>query len=439
MIKKTLTTIIFGLLVQTVFSQTIDKRKLDSYFQELEKNNKFMGSVALFENGQIVYTKAVGFADIDTKSKPNENTKYRVGSISKSFTSVLTMKAIEENKLALDTKLKTFFPAIKNADKITISNLLNHRSGIHNFTDDSTYLEWNTKRQSETEMIKVIENGGSDFEPNSTAKYSNSNFVLLSYILQKVYKKSYSDLLTQKITKPLGLKSTFVGGKIDLKNNECNSYKYAPNWVEERETDMTIPMGAGAIVSTPSDLTAFAFALFNDKIISAKSVELMKTIKDGYGFGLFQMPFGDKKSYGHTGGIDGFNSVYGYFPNEKIGFAVTSNGNNYNTNNVSIVLLSAIFNVKYDIPDFKEIDLTTEELDKYLGCYSTKDLPIKITFTKKDKTLISQATGQSAFALVATEKDKFKFDQAGVELEFNPTAKTMILRQRGRTFTFIKE
>ena len=439
MIKKTLTTIIFGLLVQTTFSQTFDKVKLDNYFEQLEKSNKFMGSVALFENGQIVYTKAVGYADIDSKSKPNENTKYRIGSISKSFTSVLIMKAIEDKKITLDTKLKKYFPTIKNADKITISNLLNHRSGIHNFTDDSTYLEWNTQKKSESEMVKIIEISGSDFEPDSKAEYSNSNFVLLSYILQKEYKKTYSELLTEKIIKPIGLKNTFVGEKINLKNNECNSYKYFTNWEKQTETDMTVPMGAGAVVSTPSDLTKFAFALFNGKIISTKSLELMKTLKDHYGYGLFQIPFGDKKSYGHTGGIDGFSSVYGYFPNEKIGFAMTSNGSNYNTNNISIVLLSAIFNKSYEIPNFKGIELASEDLDKYLGTYSSKELPVKIAITKNEKTILAQATGQSAFELEATEKDKFKFDQAGIKLEFNPTEKTMIMKQGGRQFTMTKE
>ena len=202
---------------------------------------------------------------------------------------------------------------------------------------------------------------------------------------------------------------------------------------------MSIPVGAGAIVSTPSDLTKFADALFNAKIINVKSLELMETLKDNYGYGLFQIPFGDKKSFGHTGGIDGFTSVYGYFPNEKVGFALTSNGTNYNNNNISIVLLSAIFNKSYEIPNFKVYELTTEDLDKYLGIYSSKEIPIKITITKIDKTLMAQATGQSAFGLEATEKDKFKFDQAGVVLEFSLNDKKMFLKQGGGTFTFLKE
>ena len=440
MLNKTFATLVFGALLQTSFSQTLDKAKLDAYFQELEKTNKFMGSVALSENGQIVYTKAIGFSDVETKVKPNENTKYRIGSISKSFTSVLVLKAVEEDKLTLDIKLNKFFPKIKNADKITISNLLNHRSGIHNFTNDSTYLDWHTQYKSETEMVRIIGNGGSDFEPDSKAEYSNSNFVLLSYILQKVYNQNYSEILTEKIIKAIDLKNTFVGNSsINLNNNECNSYKYLMTWEKESETNLSVPMGAGNIISTPSDLTKFSFALFNAKIISSGSVDLMTTIKDQYGYGLLKLPFGDKTGYGHTGGIDGFSSVYGYFPTEKAGFAITSNGSNYSINNISIVLLSSIFKKPYEIQVFKSFELKTEDLDKYLGGYSSKDISIKITITKNDRTLKAQATGQSAFELEATEKDTFKFYQAGVEFDFNPTDKSMILKQGGRIFTFTKE
>lgn len=438
MIKKIALLIVIGLLFQTGFSQAIDKVKLDSYFQELEKNNKFMGSVAISENGKIVYTKSVGFADIETNTKANENTKYRIGSISKSFTAVLILKAIEENKLTLETKLDKYFPTIKNAAKISISNLLNHRSGIHNFTSDEGYIKWETQKKSENEMVQIIEKGGSDFEPDSKAEYSNSNYVLLSYIIEKVYGKTYSDLLTDKIIKPIGLKNTFVGAKINSKKNESYSYTFSNKWDKTTETDMSIPIGAGAIVSTPSDLTQFADALFAYEIIAPRSVELMKTIKDNFGYGLFQMPFNDKKGYGHNGGIDGFRSVYAYFPNEKIAIAVTSNGGSYDPNNISKVLLSAIFNLPYDIPSFKTYEIATEDLDQYLGTYSTTDIPLKITITKKDNVLFAQATGQPAFAIEATDKDKFKFEQAGAVFEFNPTDKKMILKQGGKALILQK-
>lgn len=437
--KKSLILLLITVFTATSVAQQFDKEKLDRYFQTLEKNDKFMGSVAISENGKIIYTNFLGYSDVETKTKPNETTKYRIGSISKSFTSALILKAMEENKLSLDTKISKYFPNIKNADQITISNLLNHRSGIHNFTDNQDYLSWNTQKKSEADLIKLIQDGGSDFDPNTKADYSNSNYVLLSFILEKVYKKPYGEILTDKIIKPLGLKNTFCGGKINVKNNEANSYHFENGWIKETETDMSIPLGAGAIVSTPSDLLQFADALFRGKIISENSLKLMQIIKENYGYGLFQMPFGDKKAFGHTGGIDGFRSNYGYFPVEKVGFALTSNGSNFKNNDIAIALLSAAFNQAYDIPTFNMIDLKTEELDQYLGTYSSTEIPLKITITKNDKTLMAQATGQSAFPLEATAKNMFKFDQAGIVLEFKPSEKKMILNQGGKTYNFTQE
>lgn len=438
--KKTiLTTALLLTLGQIGFSQNLDKTKLDNYFNALEQNNKFMGSVAVSKNGEIIYTKSIGFADVENKVKAIENSKYRIGSISKSFTTVLILKAVEQKKINLNQTIDKWFPTIKNAKKITVYHLLSHRSGIHNFTNDKDYLTWNTQPKTEKEMIEIIVKGGSDFNTDSKAEYSNSNFVLLTYILEKTFTKSYSDLLQEFIVKPIGLKNTYVFGKINPSNNECKSYSFAGSWKTETETDFTVPLGAGAITSTPSDLTKFADALFSGKLLTNESLEIMKTIKDGYGIGLFQIPFYKSVGYGHTGGIDGFSSVYSHFADDKISYALISNGTNINNNAISIAVLSAVYDKPYEIPVFTTFTLTSEDLDKYLGVYASKQIPLKITITKDGKTLIAQGTGQPSFSLEATDKDKFKFDQLGAKFEFNPTAKTMILFQGDEQFNFMKE
>ena len=438
--KKTiLTTLLIWVLSQIGFAQNFDKSKLDNYFNALEANNKFMGSVAVSKDGIIIYSKSIGFSDVENNIKADQNSKYRIGSISKTFTSVLVLKAVENKKLNLNQTIDQFFPTINNAKQITIKHLLSHRSGIHNFTNGKDYSTWNTQPKTEQEMLEIIAKAGSDFEPDSKAEYSNSNFVLLSYMLEKTFKKSYAELLLEFIIQPVGLTNTYFGMKINPNKNECKSYNFAGTWKVEPETDMTIPLGAGGIISTPSDLTKFSNALFNGKLLKSESLEIMKTIKDNYGIGLFQIPFYDKKGYGHTGGIDGFRSVFSYFSDGNISYALTSNGTNFNNNNISIAVLSAVYDKPYDIPDFSTYEVSSEDLDKYLGIYVSKQIPLKITVTKDNKTLIAQATGQSAFPLEATENDKFKFDQAGVVLEFNPTAKTMILKQGGGQFSFTKE
>ncbi len=163
--KKTiLTTVLILTLSQIGLAQTnFDKTKLDNYFNALEQSNKFMGSVAVSKNGEIIYTKSIGFADVENNLKATENSKYRIGSISKSFTTVLLLKAVEEKKLNLNQTIDKWFPTIKNAKKITIKHLLSHRSGIHNFTNDKDYLTWNTQPKTEKELVEIITKGGSDF------------------------------------------------------------------------------------------------------------------------------------------------------------------------------------------------------------------------------------------------------------------------------------
>jgi len=351
----------------------------------------------------------------------------------------LVLKAAEANKLKLSQTIDQFFPTIINADKITIKNLLNHRSGIHNFTDDKDYLSWNTQARSEKEMVEIISKAGSDFTPDTKSSYSNSNYVLLTYILEKTLGKTYPELLKQHITTPLKLKNTKLGGKINPKDNEALSYKYEGKWVLEAETDISIPLGAGGIVSTPSDLITFGKGLFGGKLISKEHLELMKTIKDGYGSGLFSIPFYENIGYGHTGGIDGFLSSFTHFDNQDVIFALTSNASNYNNNNIAITVLSAVYGKDFDIPNFKNYTPKPEELASYLGTYSSNELPLKIDITINNGVLMGQATGQAAFPLEAKEKDIFVFDQAGIVLEFNSAKKQMTLKQGGGIFSFTKD
>jgi CubicO group peptidase (beta-lactamase class C family) len=437
--KKILIISIITLIATTCFSQTLNKQRLDSLFQVLEKKEKFMGSIAISKNGKLLYSNAVGYSDIENSKKATTKTKYRIGSITKMFTASLILKSVEENKLSLNQTLDKYFPQIENSKKITIGNLLNHRSGIHNFTNDSTYLSYNTAFKSQKEMIEIITKGKSDFEPNSKADYSNSNYVVLSYILEKIYKEDYAKILNKKLIKPLGLINTYFGGKTNLINNESYSYNFENKWIKETETDMSIPMGAGAIVSNPTDLTIFIEQLFAGKIISEKSLSLMKTIKDKYGMGMFEFPYYEKKSYGHTGGIDGFQSVLSYFAEEKLAIALTSNGIQYSNNNILLCALSSYFNKPFEMPTFENIEIDSQIINSYVGQYASVQIPIKIAITKNENKLFAQATGQSAFPLEASNSTSFKFEQAGIVLEFNNLKNEMILKQGGKEFLFTKE
>lgn len=434
--KQFVITFITCCFVQIGFSQEFSMTKLNNYFDTLEQNDKFMGTVCVSKSGENIYTKSVGFSNIEAKVRANQNSKYKVGSVSKSFTAVMIFQAIEQGKLTLITTLNKYFPNIKNAENITIDNLLTHRSGIHNFTDNNFPL-WATEKKTRDELLKIIEEGGSDFTPNSKAQYSNSNYVLLSWILEIIYNKPFSEILQMNIITPLKLTNTSFE-KLES-NSICNSYKYFDKWRIESDTDPSVTMGAGGIVSTTNDLNLFFHTLFSGKLISQNSLVQMKTMTDGFGRGLFQIPFGTKIGYGHTGVIDGFNSVSIYFPNDQTAYSLTSNGANYIINNISIAVLSAIYNIPFEIPNFTKVNYTSADLDKYLGVYSSGQLPIKLTISKREKTLVAQGTGQPSFDLETSGENTFKFDQGGIVLVFDPAKGTMILKQGGGSFLMKKE
>jgi D-alanyl-D-alanine carboxypeptidase len=293
-----------------------------------------------------------------------------------------------------------------------------------------------TQPKTQEEIVSMISKGRIEFEPGKDFSYSNSNYILLGYIIEKISKKSYSANLKDRITSKIGLSNTYYGGKINTKNNECFSYQFINKWELAPETDMSIPGGAGSVVSTSSDLTMYIEALFSEKLISKNSLTQMKTMTNGYGFGMIQFPFYEKKAFGHTGGIDGFISNLAYFHEDSLAVAYITNGQVYPMNDILIGVLSACFNKTYSIPTFKTVALSAEILDKYLGVYGSTQLPLKITITKDKSSLVAQATGQSSFTLEAIEENKFKFDPAGIKMEFNPEKKELILKQGGGNFLF---
>jgi D-alanyl-D-alanine carboxypeptidase len=431
--------IVFGLICPLAFSQDMDTSKLDSYFDALQANDKFMGTVAVSRNGEVIYTRSVGYKDVESKLVSDINSKYRIGSISKTFTAALVFIAIEQGKLNLHMTIEEYFPTVKNAEKITIGHLLGHRSGIHSFTDDESFPIWNKHPKTRDEMIEIISSGDSRFEPGSRAEYSNPNYLLLTYILENIYDTPYADLLQKKIAKPLGLENTYLGGKIDTGNNECNSYRWRGQWILEPEEDISIPMGAGGVVSSALDILKFSDGLFGGKIVSSESLERMKTIVDNYGMGLFQYPFYERRCYGHTGGIDGFVSAFTYFPEDNVSYVQLSNGASINNNDISIAVLSAVFNKPYEIPEFITYTVNPEALNRYLGVYSSVQIPLQIAITREGDILVSQVSGQPSFPLEATGKDVFAIPLVGAVLEFDPNEGTMVLKQHGAEFIFSRE
>ncbi|MGY6741693.1 MAG: serine hydrolase domain-containing protein [Cecembia sp.] len=432
--------LIFSLFsFQDLFSQDWDKTKLERYFDLIEGEDRAMGSVMLMQNGEVVYYRNFGYADREQKQAIDQESKFRTGSISKTFTSTLIFKTIEEGKLDLGQSIDKFFPELEKADEITISDLLNHRSGIFSLTSQPDYLSWNTEPKNREDLYSIILKGRRVFEPGSKAEYSNSNYVLLTWVLEDIYQKPYSELLAKIISKPLGLENTYVGKAFSPENGEVNSYKFPGKWIQESITDMSIPLGAGAVVSTPQDLSHFIRSLMQGKIISEESLSSMTEIKDNYGRGIFKIPFYEDFAFGHDGGIDGFRSNLSYFPERDLAYCLTLNGVSFDPNQISIAVLSAFFGKEFELPVFKDISLTEEELDKMAGTYAAPGFPLDITIRREHMSLMAQATGQPEFPLEYEEDNKFVFKMANLSLEFFPETEEMSFEQGPLKFMMKKK
>lgn len=444
--KKALSLLLF-VCVFNVSAQSFDTAKLDQYLTALESNEKAMLSLAIVKNGKPIYQNSIGFTDAKNQQKANKDTQYRIGSITKVYTATMIFQLIEEGKLSLDTKLAKFYPKVKNAAEISISMLLGHRSGIQNFTDTPNYSQYMTQPKTKAEMISLIEDLDSDFKPNSNAKYSNSGYVLLGFILEDITKESYARQLQKRIANKINLDRTVYGGPVNVEDNQAKSYTHnGAGWSPASVTDMSIPHGAGAIISTPTEVARFLSSLLEGKLVSADSLTKMKEIDQGFGRGLFQFPFYDKQAYGHTGGIDGFSSQAAIFDQDDVAFALTSNGTNYPMNDISIAILSIYYGRPYDIPDFaqKPIKLSKNDLVKYEGVFSSQDIPLKITMKVNNGQLTAQATGQQALNLTPYSSLDFRFDPAGIIILFESDDNKVDysqfnLKQGGGIFQFSRE
>ncbi|WP_294736760.1 serine hydrolase [uncultured Flavobacterium sp.] len=437
--KKILLALFILSIATTTFAQSETRfQKIDSLLSYFTANDKFMGSVAIREKDDIAFAKAYGYANLETDTKADINTKYKIGSITKMFTSAIIFQLIEKKKLTLDTKLSKYYPQIKNADSITIKNLLNHTSGIYNYTANDDFMSYVATPQTRKAMLERIASFEPVFTPGSKASYSNSNYLLLGYILEDITKKRYKDVVNERIVKKLKLKNTYYFGKIKPKRNEAYSYSFDGNeWKKRDEWHESVAYAAGALQSTPTDLTKFIRALFEGDIIKEESLEEMKKMDFGYGKGIFIIPFSERKFYGHNGGIEGFISILAYYPKEGLGIAMTINGEGYDSNQILIGILSSYYKVPYRFPNLKSAKVDLEILKSYEGTYASSTIPLKITIKHDGKQLMAQATGQGAFPLNPLSDTEFNFDPAGITITFRKDG--FIIEQGSTVNDFTRE
>lgn len=422
--------------LSVLHSQSLDTAKLNRLFNRILEKNKGMGSIAIAKGGKVLYKRHFGYAQVTAAgTKPiTDKTEFRIASITKTYTAVMILQLVEEGKLKLTDNLDMFFPQIVNANKITITQLLLHRSGIPEIAEPGFRMGAKTHDQ----VLAAIAKGGSDFEPDTKSQYSNSGYVLLGYIVEKLDGKPYQACLQKRIVSKIGLKDTYLGiGNTDTARNEALSYRYLDEWKAATEMDFSVPAGAGAIISTPTDMLVFVDALFDGKLISKKSLDIMKTIRDGEGMGLVTFSFAGRTQYGNTGGSNTSGSWLAYDPQEKLSLAYATNAKIYPVSEIIKGVFDIYWNLPYEIPALTAFEVSPQVLDRYVGTYSIAGAPSKMIVTRKESALYIQ-NGTSNVPLEAESENTFKIGP-GVTLEFDAAKRTLTIKRPQGERIFTKE
>jgi CubicO group peptidase (beta-lactamase class C family) len=313
------------------FSQNLDTKKLDDLFNSLEKRNEAMGCITISKNGKILYNKAIGYWSIigDEKIVSNTDTYYRIWSITKTYTAVMIFQLIEEGKLSLETTLDKFYPEIPNAQKITIRHMLSHKSGIFDYVND-TNEEINIRGLSSKDVAtEVLSKLKPNFMPGDHFRYSNTNYLLLGYMIETLDDSTFAASLLKRISSKANLKDThFNTDTITSLTNKASTYVYEGHWKptsDEVGYSDHLQTADGGVVATTQDMALFIEALFNGKLISKQSLNTILEGEDFYRLGLMKTQFEDKEGYGHTGGWVSESSLF-YYPEDNLTISYATNG-----------------------------------------------------------------------------------------------------------------
>jgi D-alanyl-D-alanine carboxypeptidase len=272
----------------------------DTFITSYVKKNNFNGTILIENKGKITYRKSFGFSNLSFKVKNTPDTRYKIASITKAFTSVMILQLMEQGKINPDEHISKYLPSYKGVagDKITVKELLNMTSGMHNM-DDGTTMESVLKNgipqyQLPHTLDEMIAEYCSDTlitEPGTQFDYNNADFILLGKIIEEVSGNSYEENLKQKILVPLKMSNSGMLSQDTIIDRLADTYFYRDD-LKMLVSDLPVYWGnwfaAGSMYSTADDLAKFAEALFGGKLLKKESMSQMFTSGLGeYGLGVW--------------------------------------------------------------------------------------------------------------------------------------------------------
>jgi len=264
--------------------------KIDALASTYADYGLFTGTVLVSMHDEVIFKKGYGLANREWNIPNAPDVKFRLGSITKQFTSMLVMQQVARGAIKLDGHLADYLPYYRKdtGSKVTVHQLLTHTSGIPSYTDNPKFFpEVSRDYYAVDEFVTKFCSGDLEFEPGTKFHYDNSGYFLLGAILEHVTGTSYEALLRSQILDPLGMKDTGYDHFADVLPKRATGYQQDLGEIDNSPyLDMALPFAAGALYSTVEDLYRWDQALYTDKVLPAKSLELMyKPTLDNYGYG----------------------------------------------------------------------------------------------------------------------------------------------------------
>jgi CubicO group peptidase (beta-lactamase class C family) len=349
--------------------------EVDAYVKPLLEMKAFNGSILIAKKGQVLLSKGYGMANYELDAPNTPHTKFHIASISKTFTAAAILILQERGLLSVSDPLVKYIPDYPNGEKITLHHLLTHTSGI---PDVNSFLDYNAKSkfpQTPASLIEIFKQKPLIAQPGDRYSYSNSNYNLLAFIIEKVSSKGFGDFLRENIFDPLGMKDTAHDGKATaLVKNRASGY--VPAGADSLENapflDWTIKTGNGSLYSTVEDLYKWDRALYTEKILKKSSLDKMftKHVDGSIGYGWFIGRRFERNVIRMNGRSPGFQGeIHRYVDDDA---CVIVLGNNYSgTASFMINDIAAIaFGEKYEVMSvMKAMKLDPKIADSYVGRY----------------------------------------------------------------------
>jgi CubicO group peptidase (beta-lactamase class C family) len=410
--------------------------KADQYLTTWAKQGRFSGAVLMAKDGKILLRKAYGNANYELNVANTPKTVFRIGSITKLFTGFSILQLEEKGLLSVNDPVVKYIPELPGAWKaVTIHQLLCHKSGIPDFINAKAYSDLDNSLHVEN-ALKEYADRPLLSKPGETMRYSNSGYILLGRIVEKVSGKTYEEYLNENILKPAGMTHTTFGHASELVPGRASGYRWDGQtvinaWYE----DPAFPGSAGALRSTLDDMYRFDRALKSEKLFSPAITAKAWTayshwsapppfdFQADYGYGwMIGDDFGHRY-VGHGGWVNGFVSQFNRYPDDDAVLIVLWNFETSNNIPLSKDLAAILLGGNYEAPQLRPIVHPAQDaLSRYVGEYHVG--PLKMAISMRNEKLYVLATGQpSPYGLIAVSDTEFYCNDSPAEIKFVKDAK----------------